>query len=89
MGECNYGGRVTDDKDRIALHCILDTCYCAANMAEGAPLSESGKYFVPPDGTHGEYMAFADSLPLVSDPEVSFINTVGRPPDRIARSPTR
>ena len=70
VGECNYGGRVTDDKDRRTLHCILDTCYRSANMTEGSSLSESGAYFIPPDGTYGEYKAFADSLPLVTEPEV-------------------
>jgi dynein heavy chain len=27
-GECNYGGRVTDEKDRTLLNTILEKCYC-------------------------------------------------------------
>merc|ERR1712100_249060 len=70
VGECNYGGRVTDDKDRRTLHCILERCYCPANMTETTPLSDSGNYIVPEDGSWDLYKAYCDSLPLVSEPEV-------------------
>jgi len=70
VGECNYGGRVTDDKDRRCLHSILNRLVCPEALEEGSPLSPSGTYVVPPDGSHQAYMEFVDTLPLVVAPEV-------------------
>ena len=33
-GECNYGGKVTDERDRRALLCILDDFYCNEAIGE-------------------------------------------------------
>ena len=50
-GECNYGGRVTDDKDRRTLLTILKKCYCPSIVDdETYDLGETGKYFAPPAG---------------------------------------
>ncbi len=50
-GECNYGGRVTDDKDRILLNTILEQCYNPAMVAEERhKLSPSGLYYPPDPG---------------------------------------
>merc|ERR1712100_761919 len=70
VGECNYGGRVTDDKDRRTLNCILSGCYAEANLNEGSKLSDSGVYVMPPHGEHNNFLDFIDTLPLVADPEV-------------------
>jgi dynein heavy chain, axonemal len=70
-GECNYGGRVTDDKDRRTLNCLLERVYCEASLHEGAALTASGNYCIPPDGngTRDSYINYIDSLPLVAAPE--------------------
>ena len=50
-GECNYGGRVTDDKDRILLNTVLEQCYNPAMVAEERhKLSPSGLYYPPDPG---------------------------------------
>lgn len=56
-GECNYGGRVTDDKDRTLLNTILEKCYCPAIIEdEDYQLSASGLYKAPPEGPRDSYI---------------------------------
>jgi len=70
-GECNYGGRVTDDWDRRCLRTVLTDFY-NPQVAEDPKhkLSPSGVYYVPPKGTYEEYVEFIKNLPLTQHPEV-------------------
>ncbi|KAA0158934.1 hypothetical protein FNF31_05104 [Cafeteria roenbergensis] len=72
IGECNYGGRVTDDKDRRALNSILDMCFCTEINNPEHALSPSGLWKTPPSSVreYRDFMAFIDSLPAVPAPEV-------------------
>jgi dynein heavy chain len=70
IGECNYGGRVTDDKDRRTLNCILMKCYNEENLLDSSKLSASGTYVTPEDGSYDTFLHFIEALPLVAEPEV-------------------
>ncbi|KAL8592235.1 hypothetical protein ACOMHN_030910 [Nucella lapillus] len=70
-GECNYGGRVTDDWDRRCLMTILADFYSpnAINQPK-YNYSPSGLYFTPPPGTYDSYVEFIKALPSTQYPEV-------------------
>lgn len=62
-GECNYGGRVTDDKDRRLLLSLLSIFYCKEIEAEPYYVAPGETYYIPP---HGAYQV-KDTLSLLSD----------------------
>mmetsp|Transcript_17941 Transcript_17941/g.24224 ORF Transcript_17941/g.24224 Transcript_17941/m.24224 type:complete len:1197 (-) Transcript_17941:106-3696(-) len=75
VGECNYGGRVTDDKDRRTLNSLLNRCYHSGAVTEESfKLSGSGLYVIPPDGDWETTVAFIDTLPEGEPPEVFGMN---------------
>ena len=58
-GECNYGGRVTDDWDRRCLLTILNDFYNPNVITEPkCKFSPSGTYTAPPKGTYEDYIEF-------------------------------
>ena len=70
-GECNYGGRVTDDKDRRLLMSLLGIFYEPrivgdANLA----FSQSGVYYCPQDNGHQSFVDYISDLPIIPNPEV-------------------
>ncbi|XP_065655373.1 dynein axonemal heavy chain 7 isoform X2 [Hydra vulgaris] len=69
-GECNYGGRVTDSKDRRTLMTLLNNCYSPDILKEKYNFSESGIYYAPQNGEYESYIEYIKSLPLDPQPEV-------------------
>ncbi|KAB0793663.1 hypothetical protein PPYR_13283 [Photinus pyralis] len=70
-GECNYGGRVTDDKDRRLLNSLLSIFYCPDIITTpGYKFSALDLYYVPTDTSWEGCVSYIRSLPLVQQPEV-------------------
>ncbi|XP_046404632.1 dynein axonemal heavy chain 3 [Ischnura elegans] len=70
-GECNYGGRVTDDKDRRLLLSLLSIVYTPELIENpNYSFSEIEIYHLPPDTTVDGCIEFIKTLPLITPPEV-------------------
>jgi dynein heavy chain len=70
VGECNYGGRVTDGTDRRTSLNILDDYYTPNILDDDYKFSKSGTYFAPPNGTLDNFREYVRSLPYNEGPEV-------------------
>lgn len=63
-GNINYGGRVTDDWDRVCLISILKKYLNSSVIDEDKYLySTSAKYFTQPVGAMQDYKKYIESLP--------------------------
>ncbi|GCC38553.1 hypothetical protein chiPu_0017068 [Chiloscyllium punctatum] len=70
-GECNYGGRVTDDKDRRLLLSLLSIIYNKDLIYQDKYQLAPGEiYYVPPHGPYQSYIDYLRTLPTVAHPEV-------------------
>jgi dynein heavy chain len=77
-GECNYGGRVTDDWDRRTLMNILSNFLCSSVLDDpNYKFSPSGIYFAPSEGKYDGYLNYIKSLPLNQTPEIFGIHDNG------------
>lgn len=72
IGECNYGGRVTDDWDRRTLKTILERYYCSELLNENEMyyFDDSKKYFSPVEKEYDAYLNYTRTLPSITSPEV-------------------
>jgi len=71
-GECNYGGRVTDDWDRRTLKTILAKFYRPEIITSQRYYldDDSDIYYAPPDGDYESYLDYIRGLPFTAQPSV-------------------
>mmetsp|Transcript_14734 Transcript_14734/g.7205 ORF Transcript_14734/g.7205 Transcript_14734/m.7205 type:complete len:126 (-) Transcript_14734:866-1243(-) len=69
IGECNYGGRVTEDIDRTLIKELLCDYYTPEIFKSEYKFSSSGIYYAPPEGTYEDYLKYINSLPDFTSPE--------------------
>ena len=73
-GEANYGGRVTDDKDRRCLNALLRTYYNFDALQPGYQFQSSGQgrdVFVQASAsTYDEYLTHLRGFPMQASPEI-------------------
>lgn len=70
-GQCNYGGRVTDDLDRRLITSLLEIFYNEKIIFDDSyRFSPGGLYFAPPKGSYDQYVDYIRKLPLIPHPEV-------------------
>ncbi|XP_050489875.1 dynein axonemal heavy chain 7-like isoform X6 [Bombus huntii] len=75
-GECNYGGRVTDDWDRRTLNTILSKFYCQELLIEKPYYFDDTLmvYYCPSVREHEAFVEYTKSLPLITEPSVFGMN---------------
>jgi dynein heavy chain len=77
-GECNYGGRVTDDWDRRTLNSLLSIVYTPATVEKSDyKFSPSGHYLPGGKQTYNQFLEYIKSLPLNPTPEAFGIHDNG------------
>lgn len=69
-GQCNYGGRVTDDFDRRCLMSLLNIFLNPEVLDEQYKFSDSGEYGLPAQLDYDGVVAHIKGLPLRPQPEI-------------------
>ncbi|XP_045448983.1 dynein axonemal heavy chain 3 [Melitaea cinxia] len=70
-GECNYGGRVTDDKDRRLILSLLSIFYNEDVTTDpDYSFSPSGDYRMPPSMDYNSVLEHIRALSMIAKPEV-------------------
>jgi dynein heavy chain len=70
MGQCNYGGRVTDDHDRKTLVMLLRDYICPTILDDSSRFDGNPLYYAPAEGDRQSYIDFTYALPVIDDPLV-------------------
>lgn len=70
VAEANYGGRVTDPKDRRLIKILLKDYHDERILDEHYKFSQSGIYFAPNEGELPDFVEYINSLPIQETTEI-------------------
>lgn len=71
VGQCNYGGRVTDDWDRRCLMATLQVYFNPFILEDDYVFcNDADSYYAPPFGPYDSYVAYIQGLPLQQPPSI-------------------
>lgn len=72
QGECNYGGRVTDEWDRRTLNTILTRFYHKDVIVADRKymFDPSGLYYIPPVSEYSQFLDYVRELPMTTAPSI-------------------
>lgn len=68
----NYGGRVTDKKDKVLIDCLIKIFICEDVVVKGADykFSNGGLFYCPNATGQDEFLDYLRGLPIMTPPEV-------------------
>eukprot|EP00930_Biecheleria_cincta_P008311 TRINITY_DN10972_c0_g5_i1.p1 TRINITY_DN10972_c0_g5~~TRINITY_DN10972_c0_g5_i1.p1 ORF type:complete len:3933 (-),score=932.09 TRINITY_DN10972_c0_g5_i1:47-11569(-) len=68
----NYGGRVTDKKDKVLIDCLIKIFICEDVVVHGADykFSPGGLFYCPNATSQDEFLEYLRGLPIMTPPEV-------------------
>ncbi len=70
IGECNYGGRVTDEWDRRVLRATLKRYVCPEAFGADYALDSQDEYLMPPAGSVSSFATWVGQLPAAASAQV-------------------
>lgn len=71
VGQCNYGGRVTDDWDRRCLMASLQVYFNPFILEDDYLFcDDADSYYAPPFGPYSSYVTYIQGLPLQQPPSI-------------------
>jgi len=74
VADANYGGRVTDGKDRVCIINILKDFYCPSILDDEYKFSTSGIYYSPVPGTLQDAIEAIRAFPIATTPETFWLH---------------
>ncbi len=80
IGECNYGGRITDEFDRRLVKVLLKKFFCEEFLLNQSSYKiceedNESNYFIPDLSAYDSYIEFISKLPIITPTPIIGLNS--------------